>query len=83
MFDHGIKTKRETMVVVVVMVAVVVVVVVGGGEEWGGSGRIVGKRPISFSTKDGPARGERGRGGGGGEDSVPNTIVLVNGVHYK
>ena len=38
------------------------VVVVGGGEEWGGSGRIVGKRPISFSTKDGPARG-----GGGGE----------------
>lgn len=69
MFDHGIKTKRETMVVVVVMVAVVVVVVVGGGEEWGGSGRIVGKRPISFSTKDGPARGERGerrRGGGEG-----------------
>lgn len=65
------------VVVVVVVVVVTMVVVVGGGEEWGGSGRIVGKRPISFSTKDGPARG------GGGGDSVPNTIVLVNGVHYK
>ena len=39
----------------------------------GKGGRVVGKRPISFSTKDGP----EGRG------SVPNTIVLVNGVHYK
>lgn len=76
MFDHGIKTKRETMVVVVVMVAVVVMVVVGGGEEWGGSGRIVGKRPISFSTKDGPARGERGerRGRGRGFGSQYHCI---------
>lgn len=74
MFDHGIKTKRETMVVVVVMVAVVVVVVVGGGEEWGGSGRIVGKRPISFSTKDGPARGERGKRRGRGFGSQYHCI---------
>lgn len=73
MFDHGIKTKRETMVVVVMVMVVVVVVVVGGGEEWGGSGRIVGKRPISFSTKDGPARGG-GEGGGEGFGSQYHCI---------
>lgn len=38
---------------------------------------------LAFRQRMGRLEGKGGRGGGGGGDSVPNTIVLVNGVHYK
>lgn len=79
MFDHGIKTKRETMVVVVVMVAVVVVVARNGEDQ----DESLENGRLAFRQRMGRLEGKGGRGGGGGGDSVPNTIVLVNGVHYK
>lgn len=78
MFDHGIKTKRETMVVVVVVMVVVVVVMVvvvvaRNGEDQDES---LENGRLAFRQRMGRLEGE-------GRDSVPNTIVLVNGVHYK
>lgn len=82
MFDHGIKTKRETMVVVVVVMVVVVVVMVvvvvaRNGEDQDES---LENGRLAFRQRMGRLEGE---GKGEGRDSVPNTIVLVNGVHYK
>lgn len=86
MFDHGIKTKRETMVVVVVvMVVVVVVMVVVVWRWWWWSVVARNGEDQDESLENGRLafRQRMGRLEGEGRDSVPNTIVLVNGVHYK